>query len=150
MVAENPRLILEIKKMNLYRPIGLHELTLIAASDFSAYPPRLPEQPIFYPVLNIEYAEHIAHDWNAKTPPYAGFVTRFELEQVYAEGFEIHTVGGRIHQELWVPAAELTELNRHILGKIEIIAAYYGKNFTGSIASRSNLPGGMSSQINHL
>lgn len=44
----------------LYRPVGLFELRLIQASDFTGFPPRLPEQPIFYPVLNRDYAEQIA------------------------------------------------------------------------------------------
>jgi len=109
--------------MILYRPVGPKELALIADSGYTAFPPRLPEQPIFYPVLNFDYAEQIARDWNATTPPYAGFVTRFEVDQRYAETFEIHPVGGKIHQELWVPAEELPEFNRHIKGKIEVVAA---------------------------
>jgi hypothetical protein len=120
------------EKMILYRPIGPKELALITASGYTAFPPRLPEQPIFYPVLNFDYAEQIARDWNATTAPYAGFVTRFEVEQVYAETFEIHTVGGQIHQELWVPAEELPEFNRHIQGKIEVVAAYYDDKFSNS------------------
>ena len=117
--------------MILYRPVGPKELALIAASGYTAFPPRLPEQPIFYPVLNFDYAEQIARDWNAAAPPYAGFVTRFEVEQAYAEQFEVHTVGAKIHQELWVPAEELAEFNRHILGKIEVVASYYGENYQG-------------------
>jgi hypothetical protein len=117
--------------MILYRPVGPKELDLIATSGYEAFPPRLPEQPIFYPVLNFEYAEQIARDWNATTPPYVGFVTRFEVDQVYAETFEIHKVGGKIHQELWVPAEELPEFNRHIKGRIEVVAAYYGAKFSG-------------------
>ena len=117
--------------MILYRPVGPKELELITASGYTAFPPRLPEQPIFYPVLNLEYAEQIARDWNATTPPYAGFVTRFEVEQAYVDNFEIHTVGGKIHQELWVPAEALAEFNRHITGKIEVIEAYYGEKFSG-------------------
>lgn len=117
--------------MLLYRPVGLKELDLIAGSNYTAFPPRLPEQPIFYPVLNFEYAEQIAKDWNATTPPFAGFVTRFEVEDAYAQAFEIHTVGGKIHQELWVPAEELEEFNQHIIKKITEIAAYYGDQFTG-------------------
>jgi len=117
--------------MILYRPVGPKELELIAASGYTAFPPRLPEQPVFYPVLHIEYAKQIAQDWNATTSPYVGFVTRFEVEQVYAECFEIHTVGGKIHQELWVPAEELAIFNRHIIGKIEVIEAYYGEKFSG-------------------
>lgn len=124
----------------LYRPVGLHELQLIAAADFSAFPPRLPEQPIFYPVLNFEYAEQIARDWNTKSNSFAGFVTRFEIEPAYAARFEIHTVGNRAHQELWVPAEDLAEFNRHILGQIEVVAAYYGEKFVGEIDPSTNLP----------
>ena len=117
--------------MILYRPVGPKELDLIAASGYAAFPPRLPEQPIFYPVLNFEYAEQIARDWNATTPPYVGFVTRFEVDQVYAETFEIHKVGGKIHRELWVPANKLPEFNRHIIGKIMVIEAFYGDKYSG-------------------
>lgn len=44
----------------LYRPVGPNELKLIAASGYREFPPRLPEQPIFYPVLNEEYARQIS------------------------------------------------------------------------------------------
>jgi len=107
--------------MILFRPVGQKEMDLIEQSGFTAFPPRLPEQPIFYPVLNFEYAEQIARDWNATTPPYAGFVTRFEVEESYASQFEVHTVDGRQHQELWIPAEELEAFNQHILGKIEVV-----------------------------
>ena len=50
----------------LFRPVGENELRLIAESGFRSFPPRLPGQPIFYPVLNEEYATQIARDWNAK------------------------------------------------------------------------------------
>ncbi|MDQ3711150.1 MAG: hypothetical protein M3388_02900 [Acidobacteriota bacterium] len=39
--------------MWLYRPVGLKELELIYDSGFSEFPPRLPHQPFFYPVLNF-------------------------------------------------------------------------------------------------
>ncbi len=118
--------------MILYRPVGLRELELIAQANFKAFPPRLPEQPIFYPVLNFEYAKQIARDWNTKSPPsYAGFVTQFEVEQAYFEKFEVHTVGNCTHQELWIPAEELEEFNQHIVGMIKVVAAYYGESFAG-------------------
>ena len=50
----------------LYRPVGPTELMLIRESGWTAFPPRLPEQPILYPVLNQEYAAQIARDWNVK------------------------------------------------------------------------------------
>jgi len=124
----------------LYRPVGLEELSKIAQLDFKAFPPRLPEQPIFYPVLNFEYAEQIARDWNTKSHSFAGFVTQFAVEQTYVEQFAVQTVGSKIHQELWIPAEELEQFNNHILGKIAIAVAYYGENFRAEIDPATNLP----------
>ena len=50
--------------MILYRPVGTKELQLIAESNYCKFPPRLPEQPIFYPVLTEQYAVEIASRWN--------------------------------------------------------------------------------------
>jgi hypothetical protein len=116
--------------MRLYRPVGLKELELIAASGYRAFPPRLPEQPIFYPVLTLEYAVQIAREWNAKTAPFAGFVTAFDVDDEFVQRYEVKTVGAREHQELWVPAEELDEFNAHIVGTIEVIDRYYGPGFT--------------------
>jgi hypothetical protein len=126
--------------MVLYRPVGLKELEVIAQANFKAFPPRLSEQPFFYPVLNFEYAEQIARDWNTKSSSFAGFVTKFEIEQAYAAKFEVHTVGNRTHQELWVPAEELDDFNQHIIGQIEVVAAYYGEQFTGEIDPQTKFP----------
>src|SRR6516162_6804534 len=107
----------------LYRPVGPKELELIAASGFRAFPPRLPEQPIFYPVLTEEYARQIAREWNVPASG-AGFVTRFAVREEFASRFPARKVGGSMHQELWVPAEQLDELNRNIEGVIEVIAEY--------------------------
>jgi hypothetical protein len=125
----------------LYRPVGLKELELIARADFRAFPPRLAHQPFFYPVLNFEYAQQIAQDWNTKDEAsgFAGFVTRFEVEDKYVAQFEIQVVGSTHHQELWIPAEELETFNHHIVGKIEVEAAYYGERFTGEIDPETNL-----------
>ena len=129
--------------MILYRPVGFQELRLIAEADYRAFPPRLPEQPIFYPVLNFEYAEQIARDWNAKSDSFAGFVTRFEVADDYACKFPVQVVGGQTHQELWVPAEDLAEFNGHITGKIEVVASYYGEQFRGDVDPQTNLPTGL-------
>jgi len=119
--------------MNLYRPVGLKELELIYDSDMNVFPPRLPEQPIFYPVLNQQYAEQIAGEWNTTSEPYAGFVTKFTVDDAYISKFESHIVGGKLHKELWVPAEELENFNHHILSKIEIVASFFGDNYVGHI-----------------
>jgi hypothetical protein len=136
--------------MFLYRPVGLKELELIIRSGLSAFPPRLPEQPIFYPVLNFKYAQQIARDWNTQCNSFAGFVTEFEVEDDYVKKFEVRIVGGSIHQELWVPAEELEEFNRHIVGKIAIAAAYYGEQFQGEIDPATNLPKNLQKAIARL
>lgn len=112
--------------MILYRPVGPWELALIEEMGMTGFPPRLHDQPIFYPVLQFEYAEQIARDWNSTRADtcYVGYVTKFSVADDYAARFEKRTVGGREHQELWVPAEELAEFNRHIVGKVEVIAKY--------------------------
>lgn len=109
--------------MVLYRPVGKAEYELIAQSDFTAYPPRLPEQPIFYPVLNERYAREIAEKWNKRYADsgYTGYVTTFEIDDAYIARFDVQTVGAGYHRELWIPADELVEFNRHIMGKIKIL-----------------------------
>jgi len=89
----------------LFRPVGDSELRLIANSGFRAFPPRLPGQPIFYPVLDQEYATQIARDWNAKNSrSKAGYVTRFAIKTEYLSQFTVQKVGGLFHLEYWIPA----------------------------------------------
>jgi hypothetical protein len=111
------------KTTTLYRPVGPAELALIEASGWKAFPPRLPEQPIFYPVLNVEYARQIARDWNVRESG-AGFVTRFEIESAYIARFPVQTVGTAVHRELWVPAEDLDAFNAHIVGRIEVVEEF--------------------------
>lgn len=79
----------------LYRPIGQTELDLIRETGFTAFPPRLPEQPIFYPVLTRSYAEQIARDWNTKDPKsgFVGYVLQFEVRTEYLAKFSIQKAG---------------------------------------------------------
>ena len=120
--------------LTLYRPVGLTEIQLILEEEPHAFPPRKPEQPIFYPVLTESYAHQIARDWNTKDEAsgYAGFVTKFSIDADYVEQFEEKTVGETQHKELWVPAEKLAEFNKHIQGNIDVIAAYYGDAYEGA------------------
>lgn len=111
----------------LYRPVGPEELALIAESDWTKFPPRLPEQPIFYPVLNEEYAITIARDWNVPASG-VGYVTRFEVTDQFLEGYEIHTVGSKLHRELWIPAEDIEQFNNNIVGRIELIHSFSAEN----------------------
>lgn len=117
--------------MILYRPVGLKELELIYDSGLKKFPPRLPEQPIFYPVLNFQYAKQIANDWNTKEPDAAGYVTRFRVNNDFIQQYERKIVGGKDHEELWIPAEDLDKLNDNIFGHIEIVSGYFGSNYNG-------------------
>ena len=111
----------------LFRPTGKNELALIEASKFTAFPPRLLEQPIFYPVLNEEYAAQIARDRNAKyNKDKVGYVTKFAVRKKFLNKYTVKVVGGAAHEEYWIPAEDLEEFNRNIVGKIEVISEFIG------------------------
>ena len=121
-------------KTTLFRPVGLKEMELIAESNFKKFPPRLDWQPIFYPVLNQQYAEQIALEWNTvdEFSGFCGIVTAFDVNSNYVNKFEIQNVGNKIHNELWIPSEELEEFNKNIIGKIKISNAFFGNNYKES------------------
>ncbi len=107
----------------LFRPVGPQELELIRQSDMRAFPPRLPEQPIFYPVLTEDYAVKIARDWNVPASG-AGYVTRFAVLSTFLAGYKVQEAGGAAHLEYWLPAEDLAAFNDAIVGRIEVIAEF--------------------------
>ena len=112
-----------METVTLWRPVGPKELELMRASDMRAFPPRLPEQPIFYPVLSEDYAVKIARDWNVPASG-AGYVTRFEVRRDYLDNYEVQLAGGRAHQEYWIPAEDMDAFNAAIVGEIEVVAEF--------------------------
>jgi hypothetical protein len=107
----------------LWRPTGPEELALVEASSWLRWPPRLPEQPIFYPVLNREYATRIASTWNVKAGG-VGFVTRFTVRASFLADYDVHQVGGQTILEYWIPAEDLESLNDNIVGRIEVVSRH--------------------------
>jgi hypothetical protein len=120
---------------SLFRPVGLHELALMWDSGMREFPPRLPNQPIFYPVTNAEYARQIAKDWNTRDDKsgFAGFVTEFAIDSGYIAKFSPHVVGASLHQEYWIPAEDLRGFNRAILDRIRVREAFFGPSFIGCV-----------------
>jgi hypothetical protein len=109
--------------VTLWRPVGPAELALMREADMRAFPPRLPEQPIFYPVLTEDYAVKIARDWNVKASG-AGYVTRFQIRCSFLDRHAVQEAGGRAHQEYWIPAEDLPAFNDAIVGPIEVVAEF--------------------------
>jgi len=116
-----------IETITLYRPTGPKELALVKDSGYKRWPPRLPDQPIFYPVTNEQYAIQIARDWNVQASGY-GCVTRFSVRRDFMEKYQVQKVGGVQHTEWWVPAEELEQLNDNIVGLIEVIHEFHSSN----------------------
>jgi len=109
--------------VTLWRPVGPQELELIRQSGMRAFPPRLPEQPIFYPVLTEGYAAKIAREWNVPASG-AGFVTRFRVRKDYLVRYQVQDAGGRSHQEYWIPAEDMSDFNNAIVGEIEVVQEF--------------------------
>ena len=110
----------------LYRPTGPEEMELGRRSGFRRWPPRLPEQPIFYPVTNEAYAVEIATRWNVRDSG-VGYVTRFRVGKTFMDRYEVHLVGASHHTEWWIPAEDLEALNANIVGEIEVLGEYRDK-----------------------
>lgn len=110
----------------LYRPIGEAELSKISAMEFRRFPPRLFWQPIFYPVLTLEYAAFIAREWNSTDSDhhFIGYVTRFQVRNEFLCHYEIHTASDKHTLEYWIPAEELDQFNDQIVGTIDVIQEY--------------------------
>lgn len=109
--------------VTLWRPVGPAELDLIRASGMRAFPPRLPEQPIFYPVLSEDYAVQIARDWNVPASG-SGFVLRFSVRGEFIRRYDVQNAGSRRHLEYWIPADELPAFNDAIVGTIDVVAEF--------------------------
>jgi len=123
--------------ITLWRPAGPEEMDLVRKSGFRRWPPRLPEQPIFYPVLNEAYAGRIAKEWNVPASG-IGFVTRFSVKKAFMDNYEIHRVGGKGILEYWIPAQDLEQLNDNISGRIEVVCHYDsdGNRISGDVIER--------------
>jgi hypothetical protein len=109
-----------IDTVTLWRPVGPEELRLIEQSGWTRFPPRLPEQPIFYPVTTRAYAVKIARDWNVPASG-SGFVTEFDVRTDFLSRHPVEMAGGAAHQEYWIPAEELPEFNEAIIGAIRVV-----------------------------
>jgi len=124
----------------LYRPVGVKELELMLDEECREFPARLEFQPIFYPVLNEEYAMEIASKWNTKdiNSGFVGYVTKFNVPKNYVSKYEPHIVGMAVHEELWIPSEELKEFNSKIEHPIRITRAFYGENYLGELPVNEN------------
>ena len=129
--------------MKLFRPVGIKELEKILLLNAKAFPPRLAWQPIFYPVLNEQYAVQIAYEWN--TPDefsgFCGFVVSFDVNDVFIKKYAVQNVGDIIHNELWIPSEELAEMNENIENHILLTKVFYGEKYTGIIENTKDFIG---------
>ena len=112
-----------METVTLWRPVGPAELELIRQSGMKAFPPRLPDQPIFYPVLSEDYAVRIARDWNVSRDG-AGYVTQFKVLESFLAAYDPQEAGGRALREYWIPAEDLDGFNESIVGEIVVTESF--------------------------
>ncbi len=117
-----------IQATTLYRPVGQAEMDLIRASGFREFPPRLPEQPIFYPVLTEEYATQIARDWNTKDERsgFAGYVLRFQVRSDFLQKYDVHVVGSAGASRILDPGRGFARAHANVVGRIGIVSEFHG------------------------
>ena len=113
----------EAETTALWRPVGPAELRQIEAAGMRGFPPRLPDQPIFYPVLSQDYAAKIARDWNVPAHG-ACHGTRFFVRKDFLANYPIREAGGGAHREYWIPAEDLPDFNAAIVGAIEVVESF--------------------------
>src|ERR1700682_1488032 len=109
--------------VTLWRPVGPKELELIRQTGMRAFPPRLPDQPIFYPVLFEDYAVKIAHDWNVPASG-SGFVTRFHVRRSFLDKYSVQKAGGLTDLKYWIPPEDMAAFNEAIVGEIRVVAEF--------------------------
>jgi len=51
---------------------------------------------------------------------------RFAIDKGFIERFDVRQVGSKIHLEYWIPADGLDEFNDNIVGRIDVVASFYG------------------------
>lgn len=129
--------------VTLFRPVGLHELALLWDSGMREFPPRLPHQPIFYPVANKGYARQIASTWNIndEASGFAGLVMQFDVQASFLSAFELHVVGSSEHAEYWIPTEQLSAFNQSITALVRITDAYFGSRFIGWVPEKFGFRG---------
>lgn len=98
----------------LYRVIDDGELNALRALGFRKFPAC--GEAAFYPMLS----RHFALESLRQRPPGRQYLTQFKICAVYARSFEVQTLCGEVHDELWVPAEELPVFNEKIVGKISL------------------------------
>jgi len=127
--------------ITLYHPVGLRELALLWDSGFHQFPPRLPHQPFFYPVTNIDYARKIASDWNVKdeSSVICGFVTRFDVSAAFLSRYKPKVVGSSVHAEYWIESEKLEDFNRAIVGTVRVEEGFFGSQFEGYVPANGRL-----------
>jgi hypothetical protein len=113
----------ELDAVTVWRPVGPLELELIKKANMRAFPPRLPDQPIFYAVLSEEYAVKIARDWNVPASG-SGFVTRFQVRRSFLDNYSVQKARRLGSPGILDPCGRYGSFNQAIVGEISVDAEF--------------------------
>jgi hypothetical protein len=65
----------------------------------------------------------IARDWNVPASG-SGHVTRFEVDADFIDQYAVQQARGRSHLEYWIPAEDLDDFNKAIVGLIHVVHSF--------------------------
>ena len=107
----------------LYKSLTPAQFAGVIQSDWRELAAESPDQKMFYPKLNRQYAEMVARMLNLAHYN-AAYVVKFNVNALFLARYEIQTVAYDEHQEYKIPIEDLPLLNCHIVGIIEVVSAF--------------------------
>jgi len=113
--------------IELFRAVGQGEHDMVKESG--KFPARMPWQPLFCPMLEESYAVEVARGHHTQDPAsgYVGYVLRFRVRRAFIERYDPVTAGGvEHHREYRIPAEDLADLNKNLVGPIEVLHSFRG------------------------
>lgn len=112
-------------KVTLWRSVGQSELDLVASLRWRAWPPRLPNQPIFSAAGDRRYAVQIGRERNVPAEG-VGYVVKFDVARSFLDRHQGYQGGPCDEREYRIPGDEVADLNAHLVGAITESADYRG------------------------
>lgn len=107
----------------LYKSLSPVQLAQVVSLGWRAFPAMDDDQQIFAPKLHQAYAEMLARQLEMAHFQ-AGYVVRFTLGNDFLQRFTPVSVAYREHEEYRIPVRSLAELNRAIVGRIELVSGF--------------------------
>ena len=113
----------------LYQSLTPAQFAAVIRSGWRQFSADSAEQKFFYPKCRLAYAEMIARMFNVAHYS-AAYVVQFRLPLCFLQRYQIQSIAYEEHQEYRIPTADLAAMNQHIVGRIEVVSAFWQEGET--------------------